>query len=45
MTKIIRKTCSSLVKIIPDGENNFTQNRYNKLKKISAKTSCFFYKK
>ena len=26
VTKIIRKTCSSLAKIIPDGENNFTQN-------------------
>ena len=33
MTKILRKTCSSLVKIIPDGENNFTKNRYNKLQK------------
>ena len=34
MTKIIRKTCSSLVKIISDGDNNFTQNKYNKFKKI-----------
>ena len=33
-TKILRKKCSSLVKIIPDGENNFTQNKYNKLQKI-----------
>ena len=37
MTKILRKTCSSLVKFVPGGENNFTQNRYNKLPKISAK--------
>ena len=36
MTKIL-KTCSSLVKIISDGENNFTQNKYNKLLKISVK--------
>ena len=36
VTKILRKTCSSLVKIISDGENNFTQNKYNKLQKISA---------
>ena len=28
VTKILRKTCSSLVKIISDGENNFTQNKY-----------------
>ena len=34
-TKIHRKTCSSLVKIISDVENNFTQNNYNKLQKIS----------
>ena len=39
VTKILRKTCSSLVKIIPDGENNFSQNKYNKLQKISAKIS------
>ena len=44
VTKILRKTCSSLVKIIPDGENNFTQNRCNKLQKISAKRSAFFAK-
>ena len=37
VTKIILKICSSLVKIISDGENNFTQNRYNKLPKISGK--------
>ena len=42
MTKILRKACSSLVKIISDGENNFTQNKYNKLQKISAKSKCFF---
>ena len=35
----------SLVKIISDGENNFTQNKYNKLQKISAKNKCFFCKK
>ena len=40
VTKILRKTCSSFVKIIPDGENNFTQNKYNKLQKISAKNKC-----
>ena len=45
MTKILRKSCSSLVKIISDGENNFTQNKYNKLPKISAKNKCFFCKK
>ena len=42
MTKILRITYSSLVKIISDGENNFAQNKYNKLKKISAKNKCFF---
>ena len=45
VTKILRKTCSSLVKIISGGENNFTQNKYNKLQKISAKNECFFCKK
>ena len=40
MTQILRKTCSSLVKLISDGENNFTQNKYNKLQKISAKNKC-----
>ena len=44
MTRILRKTCSSLVKIISDGENNFTQNKYNKFEKISAKNKCFFAK-
>ena len=44
MTKILRKTCSSLVKIISDVENNFTQNKYNKLQKISAKNKFFFCK-
>ena len=29
-------------KIISDEENNFTQNKYNKLQKISAKNKCFF---
>ena len=45
VTKILRKTCSSLVKIISDRENNFTQNKYNKLQKISVKDKCFFCKK
>ena len=27
-------------KIISDGENNFTQNKYNKLQKINAKNKC-----
>ena len=44
VTKILRKTCSSLVKIIHDGENNFTQNKYNKLQKISVKNKCFLEK-
>ena len=44
MTKILWKPCSSLVKIIPDRENNFTQNKYNKLPKISAKKMFFFPK-
>ena len=44
MAKILRKTCSPLVKIISDGENNFTQNKYNKLEKISAKNKYFFAK-
>ena len=44
VTKMLRKTCSLLVKIISDGENNFTQNKYNKLQKISAKNKCFFAK-
>ena len=43
-TKILRKTCSLLVKIISDGENNFTQSKYNKLQKISAKNKYFFAK-
>ena len=42
VTKILRKTCSSLVKINSDGENHFTQNKYNKLQKITAKNKCFF---
>ena len=41
VSKILRKRCSSLVKIISDGENNFTQNKPNKLQKISAKNKCF----
>ena len=44
MAKILWKTCSSLVKIISGGENNFTQNNYNKFKKISAENKCFFAK-
>ena len=32
-------------KIISDGENNFTQNKYNKLQKTSAKNKCFFLQK
>ena len=44
VTKILRKTCSLLEKIISDGENNFTQNKYNKLQKISAKISDFLRK-
>ena len=36
MTKILRKTCSLLVKIISDGDNNFKQNKYDKLQKISV---------
>ena len=43
-TKILRKICSSLVKIISDGENNFTQNKYNKLQKLSLTNKCFFAK-
>ena len=44
VTRILRKTCSSLVKIISDVENNFTQNKYNKLQKISAQNKRFFAK-
>ena len=44
MTKILRKTCSSLIKIISDGDNNFTQNKHNKLQKTSAKNKWFFAK-
>ena len=44
VTKILRKLCSSLVKIISDVENNFTRNKCNKLKKISAKNKYFFAK-
>ena len=29
-------------KIISDVENNFTQNKHNKLQKMSAKNMCFF---
>ena len=45
MTKILRKTCSSLVKIISDGLNNFAQNKYSKLQKISAKNKRYFFAK
>ena len=30
--------------MISDGENNFTQNTYDKLQKISDKKSCFWEK-
>ena len=42
VSKILKKTCSSLAKIISDRENNFTQNKYNELQKISAKNKCIF---
>ena len=42
VTKILRKTCSSSVKIISDGEINFKQIKYNKLQKMIAKNKCFF---
>ena len=45
MTKILRKTCSSLVKIVSDGENNFKQNKCNKLQKISAENKWVFLQK
>ena len=32
-------------KIISNGENNFTQNKYNKLQKINAKNKCVFLHK
>ena len=38
VTKILRKTCLSLVKIISDGEN--FNKISNKLQKISAKNKC-----
>ena len=44
VTRILRITSSSLVKIISDGENNFKQNKYNKLQKIVLKISAFFAK-
>ena len=45
VTKSLRTTCSSLVKIISDGEKNFTQKKYNKLQKICVKNKCFSTKK
>ena len=45
VNKVLRKICSSLVTIIPDENNNFTQNKYNKLQKINAKKKGFFGKK
>ena len=45
VTKILRKTCSSSVKIISDGKINLKQQKYNKLQKISAKNKLFFRKK
>ena len=44
VTKILRKTCLSSVKIISDKEINNKQNKYNKLQNISAKNKCFFQK-
>ena len=44
VTKIHRKTCS-LVKIISDAEKIFTQNKYNKLQKISDTNKCVFLQK
>ena len=32
-------------KIISDVENNFTQNKYNQLQKISAKNKCVLFAK
>ena len=32
-------------KIISDGENNFTQSKYNKIQKISAKNMLLFFAK
>ena len=40
VTKILRKTCSSLVKIIFGGEINLKQNKYNELQK-----KVFFFDK
>ena len=40
MAKILRKTCSSLVKIIFGGEINLKQNKYNELEK-----KVFFFDK
>ena len=39
------ETCSLFVKIISDGENSFTQNKYNKLQKNKCKKFVFFCKK
>ena len=36
VTKILKKTCSSLEKIISDREINFKQNKCNKLQKMST---------
>ena len=45
VTNILRKTCSSLVHIISEGENNLTQNNYNRKQKINAKNKFFFLQK
>ena len=45
VTKIVRKICTSSVKIISDEEINFKQNKYNKFQKRSAKNKCFFSQK
>ena len=39
--KILRKTCSSLVKLFLT-ERIISQNKNNKLEKISAKNKCIF---
>ena len=44
VTKIIWKTCSSLVKIIYEGENNFTQISTISSKKEVLKICVFFAK-
>ena len=45
VTKILRKTCSSSLKIISDGDIDFKQNKYTKLQKIGAKNKFFWGQK